>query len=265
MTIMGDTRQLAVITGASSGIGATFARQLAARGYDLMLVARRTDRLEQLGSELTSQYGIQVEPVTADLTAEADLNRVAARLRESNSLALLVNNAGFGIKGAFHETDPAGQRTMYLLHVVAAETLSHAALQGLVRRRAGGIINVSSVAAFVMGPGNVSYCSTKAWMNSFTEGLWVEMKALHSPVRVQALCPGFTHTEFHSVMGMDKGAIGKSLWMNADFVVSESLKGFDRGDRLVIPGWRYKLLVAVLKLVPRSLVLRGAVRSYNRL
>ena len=265
MAIMETSRPLAVITGASAGLGAEFARQLAARGYDLMLVARRTDRLEQLAAELAAAHGIRTEAVTADLTVKEDLDRIAARLRESGALALLVNNAGFGLKGAFHVSDPVGQRAMYLLHVVATATLTQSALPGMIQRRAGGIINVSSVASFIVGPGNVSYCSTKTWMNTFTEALWVEMKAQKFPVTVQALCPGFTHTEFHDVMGVNRGTVAKSLWMTAQFVVAESLKGLDRGQRIVIPGWRYKLLVFIMKVVPRGLVLRGAARSYNRL
>lgn len=260
-----DSRRFAVITGASSGIGAAFARQLAERGYDLMLIARRTDRLEALATELEARHKIKAEAVTADLTVPEDLDRVASRLSNGDTPALLVNNAGFGLRGAFAVSSAEGHRAMHMLHVVATVVLTRAVLPGMVKRQAGAIINVSSVAAFVTSPGNVSYCATKAWMNSFTDGLWVEMKTLGSFVTVQALCPGFTYTEFHDVMGVKRDNLSRRLWMPADFVVSESLKGLERGARVVIPGWRYRLLVVLLRLAPRAIVLRLAARSYNRL
>ncbi len=230
-----------------------------------MLVARRTDRLEQLASGLQAKYGINAEAVTADLTLPEDLERVASRLRDGEPPALLVNNAGFGLRGAFAFSDPDGQQSMHLLHVMATVTLCRAVLPGMMKRKSGAIINVSSVAAFIVGPGNVSYCATKTWMNCFTDGLWVEMKTLRSPVIVQALCPGFTHTEFHDVMGVNRENLGRGLWMSADFVVAESLKGLERGARVVIPGWRYRLLVALLRIAPKAIVLRVAAGSYNRL
>lgn len=262
---MTDFRQFAVITGASSGIGAEFARQLAERGYDLMLVARRTDRLEALARELEASYQIKAEAVTADLTVAADLDRVAARLANGGTPSLLINNAGFGLRGAFATSSPDGHRAMHLLHVVATTVLTRAVLPGMIARRSGAIINVSSVAAFAPSPGNVSYCATKAWMNSFTDGLWMEMMALRSPVKVQALCPGFTYTEFHDVMGVKRDQLSRRFWMPAGFVVSESLRGLERGARVVVPGWRYRLLVALLRVAPRSIVLRLAARFYNRL
>jgi short-subunit dehydrogenase len=150
--------------------------------------------------------------------------------------------------------------------VIAAMRLSHAALANLVPRATSGagIINVSSVAAFGATPQNVSYCATKTWMNRFTEGLAIELAAKSSPIAVQALCPGFTLTEFQDTMGMDRSAIPASLWMPAEFVVEESLRGFDRRALFVIPGWRYKLLVWVMKLVPSGLMRRGAIRAAQR-
>ncbi|MCC7496470.1 MAG: SDR family oxidoreductase [Bryobacterales bacterium] len=262
---MTGPRQLAVITGASSGIGATFARKLAERGYDLVLIARRGGRLQELAAEVEARHGIRAQTVVADLTVAEDLQRLCSRMNSGEAPALLVNNAGFGLRGAFAVSSPETQRKMYLLHVVATSALTRAVLPGMMKRQSGAIINVSSVAAFVVGPGNVSYCATKAWMNSFTEGLWAEMKALGSPVIVQALCPGFTYSEFHDVMGVRRDNLGRGMWMPPDFVVSESLKGLDRGARLVIPGWRYRLLVALLKIAPKAIVLRVVARNYNRL
>ena len=195
-------RPLAVITGASSGIGAMFARKLAARAYDLLLIARREDRLRSLASELSETYHVASEAMPADLARDDDLERVAARIPAASGLGLLVNNAGFGSMGYFVETDPLGQEKMHRVHVIATMRLTHAALRNLMPRRTGGVINVSSIAAFSRSPQNVSYCASKAWINSFTEGLEVELIAQQSPVKVQALCPGFTLSEFHDVLGM---------------------------------------------------------------
>src|SRR5580658_6964507 len=166
-------RKLAAITGASAGIGAAFARKLAARGYNLLLIARREDRLRSIADELRALHRVQAEPLIADLTIDADRDRVAARILQAPDLALLVNNAGFGTMGYFWESDVAGQERMHRLHVLAVVSLTHAALANLVPRgKTGtGVINVSSVAAFSSSPQNVSYHSTKAWMNAFTQSL----------------------------------------------------------------------------------------------
>jgi short-subunit dehydrogenase len=176
-----------------------------------------------------------------------------------------VNNAGFGSRGFFFEADPEQQDAMHRLHVLATERLTRAALPGMVKRQRGGIINVASVAGFISGPGNISYCATKAWMVVFTEGLWLELKSMGSPVRVQALCPGYTYTEFHDVIGIDRASImGKSWWMSADRVVGESLRGLQSGKLLVIPGLRYKAVAAIGRFLPRSLVIRAAARFRNQ-
>ncbi len=264
-----ETPKLAVITGASSGIGAIFARKLAARGYNLLLVARREDRLRSIADELRALHRIQAEPLPADLTVQADRERVAARIRDAGDLGILVNNAGFGVLGYFFETDVAVPEAMHQLHVQATVALTHAALKNLVPRgEAGtGVINVSSVAAFLTSAQSVSYNATKAWMNAFTEGLAMDLAGRGSPVTVQALCPGFTLTEFHDVARVDRGTVPRKLWMTADFVVEESLRAFNRRQLIVIPGWRYKLIVAGMKLIPAGL-LRGisiaATRRYRQ-
>jgi short-subunit dehydrogenase len=254
-------RPIALITGASAGLGATFARQLAAEGYDLFLVARRETALQQLAAELHGTQGICATAVTADLTRDEDVNRISELLATNDRLELLVNNAGFGSRGFFFEADAAEQDAMHRLHVIATERLTRAALPGLVARRRGGIINVASVAGFIVGPGNISYCATKAWMVVFTQGLYLELKSMGSPVTVQALCPGYTYTEFHDVMGIDRASVmGKSWWMSADRVVGESLQGLKSGKLLVIPGLRYKAVAAVARFLPRSLLIRSAAR-----
>jgi uncharacterized protein len=254
-------RPLAVITGASSGIGAEFARQLAAGGYDLLLVARRLDRLEQLGTKLSELYGVHAEALAADLARDDDLARVADRLRHEPNLKLLVNNAGFGSKGYFWKATLDSQDLMHRVHVMATMRLSHAALGNMVAQGSGAVVNVSSVAGFSLGAGSVSYCATKAWMTNFTEGLAVDLRRAGSPVRVQALCPGFTLTEFHDVMGMNRGLVPGSLWMRVGTVVADSLRGLEEGRVIVVPGWSYKLMRFLMWLLPPSLRRAAGVRS----
>jgi len=268
MTTMPDG-PLAVVTGASSGIGAEFARQLARRGYSLLLVARREDRLRALAAELCGP----TEVMAADLSVELECSRLAERIRNAANFSLLVNNAGFGTTGLFPHSDLDAQQRMHRLHVLAAMTLSHAALGSLTAREASGgisgglpagIINVASVASFGQSPTNVGYCATKAWMASFTEGLAIELGMTGSMLRVQALCPGFTYTEFHDVLRMDRRAVPKSFWLAAEFVVRKSLEGFDRGDVVVVPGWRYRLIVGLLKWTPKPLLNAVTARVAQR-
>jgi short-subunit dehydrogenase len=248
-------KPVALITGASAGIGAVFARALAARGYDLILVARRRDRLEALAAELSPA----TEIIEADLTDSAQLKLVEARAAAEPRLELLVNNAGFGIPGRFWETDVEMQNRMHLLHILAIMRLTHAALGAMTARNRGAIVNVSSVAGFVHSPGSVTYSASKCWINSFTEGLDLELKSRGSAVRVQALCPGYTHSEFHHVAGIDKKTIPDALWTAAEDVVEASLSGLDRGELFVIPGWRYRVLVRMLHVLPGSWVRAGSI------
>jgi short-subunit dehydrogenase len=248
-----QTRKLAAITGASAGLGASFARKLAARGYDLLLIARREDRLKALASELNR---IHADILVADLSRDDDIERVSARLRTEPNLALLVNNAGFGSYGFFWETDVANQEKMHRLHVLATVRLTHAALANMTARDTGAVINVASVAGFGQAQQNVSYCSTKAWMIHFTQGLAIELAAKKSHTGVQALCPGFVLTEFHDVLGMDRTAVPASMWMPADFVVEDSLNALATKKVVVVPGWRYKLIVTGMKLIPQSTAAR---------
>jgi hypothetical protein len=254
----------ALVTGASSGIGEVFARKLAGRGCDLVLVARRQDRLEALAHELARAHGVRTEVLAADLVRDADLARVEECIRRGDNLEYLVNNAGFGTRGWFYEADLAAQERMHRLHVLAPARLTHAALQGMLARGRGNIVNVASVAGFVATPGSTSYCATKAWMIRFSEGLYLEMKTTGAAVKVQALCPGFTYSEFHDVAGMDRKLIPKAWWMQAGEVVEASLRGLERGKLIVVPGWRYRLLVLLLGLTPRALLLAGAAKYAAR-
>ena len=252
------TKPVALVTGASAGIGAAFARALAARGYNLILVARRRDRLEALARELT-QSGAEADVLPADLTDPAQLRLVEGRIAAVEALALVVNDAGFGISGRFWKTDVDAQEQMHLLHIVATMRLTHAALAAMVPRNRGAVVNVSSVAGFVESPGSVTYGATKRWMNAFTEGLDLDLRSKGSAVRVQALCPGFTHSEFHEVAGVDPKTIAAPLWTTAEFVVAESLAGLESGKLFVIPGWRYRALVRLLAVVPAALRRPGTI------
>jgi short-subunit dehydrogenase len=246
---------VALVTGASSGIGEVFARKLSAGGCHVLLVARRRDRLERLAAGLGS-----AEAIVADLTDSGDLHRIEQRLENEPRLEYLVNNAGFGSRGYFFESEREGHDRMQRLHVLATMRLTHAALGGMISRKKGTIVNVSSVAAFFHNPFNVTYGASKAWINSFTEALFVELQSLGSPVRVQALCPGFTFTEFHDVIGVERRAVPKGFWMTAEAVVETSLRALQSDRVIVIPGWRYRLIVRVQRLLPPAARLAIALR-----
>ncbi len=237
----------ALITGASAGIGAEFARQLAAKGYDLILVARRKDRLEKLAQNLMDRYPIHVEVFPADLSNQADLQQLVDKITILNSLELVVNNAGFGVPGLFVETDAEAILTMVNVHVVATVRVTRAALPGMIQRGRGYIIQVSSTSAFSASTGSPTYGATKAYLNSFTDGLVTELYG--TGVHVQALCPGFTHTEFHDSPEYEKFKIKQRIpeimWMRAEQVVRGSLQAIQRGSGIYVPGFGNKLIAVI--------------------
>jgi len=242
-------KPLAAITGASSGIGAAFARRLAAQ-YDLLLIARSQDKLEALALELRAR-GAAVSVLAADLCDAAQLERVADRLAAAPGLELLVNNAGFGIRAPFWEADIEVLDRMHRLHIGALVRLSHAALRVFVPQNRGAIINMASVAAFAHRPGSISYGATKAWVTAFTEGLYVDLRAAGSLVYVQALCPGYTYSGFHDVLNLDRRRLAPpAFWLTAEKVVDDSLRGMANRKLTVVPGWRYQLIVAALRVLP---------------
>jgi uncharacterized protein len=254
---------LALITGASAGIGREFSRQLARAGQDLVLGARDAERLSALAKELTAATGVAVESLPADLSREEEVSRVAARIGALPRLTLLVNNAGFGTTGTLALADPELQAAMLRLHVLAPMRLTQAALPVLLANRRGGIINVSSVASFIFAPGHVNYCASKAYLTTFTEGLAAELAG--TGVRAQALCPGFTHTEFHQRMGVPKDRVSV-MWMSAESVVRASLRSFERGGPVVfVPGVRYKVLALVARVLPRTLLGRLTGRPSSKM
>lgn len=242
-------RPLAAITGASSGIGAAFARKLAAQ-YDLLLIARSEDKLEALALELRAR-GAAVSVLAADLGDAAQLKSVADRLAAEPALSLLVNNAGFGMRAPFWEADIEALDQMHRLHIGALVRLSHAALGVFVPQNRGAIINMASVAAFAHRPGSISYGATKTWVTAFTEGLYADLRAAGSSVYVQALCPGYTYSGFHDVLKLDRrGLAPPALWLTAEKVVDDSLRGMANRKLTVVPGWRYQLIVAALRVLP---------------
>jgi short-subunit dehydrogenase len=220
----------ALITGASSGIGAEFARQLASRGYDLILVARRLARLEQLGAELAERHAIRTEILAADLVDPVGLGCVEDRIAGLTDLTLVINNAGFGTAGALVSVPLDRQMQMIALHVTVPVRLCLAALPGMIARSHGAVINVASMAAFIPLPGSTLYGATKAAMVSFSEALQFELRG--SGVRVQALCPGLTRTELHTHVEMQgysivRRPIPSFLWSSPEDVVAASLKSLD--------------------------------------
>ncbi len=235
---------VAMVTGPTAGIGHSFAVQLAARGHDLVLVARNTDRLEEVAAELRASYDVEVEVLTADLVDSAQLATVEARLTDPDRpIDLLVNNAGFGLKERFHDNAVEAEHAMLDVLVTAVLRLSHAALGPMTERGQGGIINVSSVAAFLP---RGTYAAAKAWVNSFSE--WAANEYRAQGVTVMALCPGFTKTEFHERMDVTRGS--GFMWLDADFLVKKALEDFDKGRVYSIPGAQYKTIVGLTRLIP---------------
>ena len=245
----------ALITGSTAGIGAAFARRLAADGHDLVLVARDTKRLRDQATELHDRHGIEVEVLTADLATDEDIEAVAGRLSDlKNPVDLLVNNAGFGNKGRYLEVSMADELRMLKVHCEAVLRLTSAAAESMRTRGRGGIVNVASVAAFVP---RGTYGASKAWVVQFTQGAAKDLAG--SGVRLMALCPGFVRTEFHQRAGMGTDNIPNWMWLDADKLVAAALADLARGKTLSIPDPRYKALMGVVKVTPRALL--GGISS----
>lgn len=243
----------ALVTGASSGIGAAFCERLARDHYDVVLVARDRVRLEELAVKLRKRYGVEADVLSADLTKASDLSLVENRVAGDCALDVLVNNAGFGTAGAFASLDPDREEEEIRLNVVALVRLTHAALPGMIARRAGAIINVSSMAGFQAGPYNATYCATKAYVNSFTEALHEELRG--TGVKVQALCPGFTRTEFQKRAGLDTSHLPEFVWMSPESVVDASLEGLGH-EVVLVPGYANRAVAAMATAIPRSVTRR---------
>jgi uncharacterized protein len=236
----------ALVTGPTAGIGRSFAHQLAARGHDLVLVARDAARLEAEAAAIREQHQVKVEVLVADLSDREQLARVEARVADrDHPVDLLVNNAGFGLKGRFAENDVESEQAMIDVMVTAVMRLTHAAVGAMSERGHGGVINVSSVAAFLP---RGTYAAAKAWVNSFGE--WASAEYRPHGVRVTTLCPGFTKTEFHERMDVSRGSAPAFLWLEADDLVRKALADHDKGRIFSIPGAQYKVITTMTKLVP---------------
>ena len=232
---MSTPKPVALVTGASSGIGAEFARALAARGDDLVIVARDASRLDALAGRLEHEHGVDVEVLSADLTAKKGRALVEARLDSAKpAVDLLVNNAGIGTYGKFAELPRNGEAREIRLNVLAVVQLSHAAVPGMIERGRGGIINVSSLAGHQPTPLNATYGGTKAFVTSFSQALHEEVRG--TGVKVMVLCPGFTRTEFQERAGLDSGSVPSFLWQTPEAVVATALRAFDQGRAVCIPG-----------------------------
>ncbi|WP_164202846.1 SDR family NAD(P)-dependent oxidoreductase [[Micrococcus luteus] ATCC 49442] len=251
-----NTPTTALITGASAGLGAEFARQLAARGHHLVLVARDRTRLEQTAADLEQRYGTTAEVLPADLTDDAGVAAVVGRLRDATRpVTVLVNNAGSSLLRDFEQNSVQEEQEQLRLHCAAPLELVHAALPGMLERGAGRIINVSSIAAFLP---RGSYAAAKAWLLMFSR--WANLAYRTRGVTVTAVCPGLTHTEFHDRMGMDKAAVPSWAWLNAERVVREGLADNLRGKAVSVPSKRYKAVAAAARVLPDRLLTGPARR-----
>lgn len=249
----------ALITGASSGLGAEYARQLAARGFSLVLVARNQESLEHLATEIEAQHGVRIEVIAADLLLAAGIEAVESRLfDEDRPIRVLVNNAGFGLPLDFENNDITEEVRHLRLHNEVQMRLSHAALQGMLARGSGTILNIASVAAFIP---RSTYSASKQWLVVFSR--WANARYLGRGVTVTAVCPGFTHTNFHERMGLAPGEEGVPswMWLNAKQVVAESLRDAAHKKAVSIPSLRYKFLAALARIVPGEITARVGERG----
>ena len=246
------TRRIALVTGPTAGIGLAFTHELARRGFDLVLVARSVDKLEDLATRVRTEHSVGVEVLAADLGDREQLAAVEDRLSDrSRPVDLLVNNAGFGLKQPFDANSIDDEQQMLDVLVVAVLRLSHAATTTMLDRGFGGVINVSSVAGYLP---RGTYGAAKAYVTRLS--LWADATYRDRGVRTMALCPGFVRTEFHERMDVGRDAVPSWMWLDADKLVREALDDFDDGKSLSVPDVRYKAVAAMAKYVPAGVLSR---------
>ena len=267
---MGETQdgaastRTALITGATSGIGAAFARQLAARGYRLVLVARDTERLTAIAAELSAKHHVDAEVLPADLATAAGCGAVEERLGATEDpIDLLVNNAGVTLNRSFLRSTADDEERLLGVNVHAVMRLTHAALPGMVARRRGDIINVSSASGFAAVMPGSTYPASKAWVMHFSEAIGLSVRQFG--VRVMALAPGYTRTEFHDRAGIDMTKTPPWLWLDADDVVRDGLRDLTRGRLVSVPNWKYKTVVFAMRHAPRRLLQRASTDTRGRI
>jgi short-subunit dehydrogenase len=247
---------LAVVTGATAGIGAAFAHRLAADGYHLVLVARDEQRLHQVAGELARRYEISAEVLPADLGTTAGCEHVAERLRDHDSpVDLLVNNAGMSLNRSFLATTEEAEEALLALNVTAVLRLTKAVLPGMVERGRGGILNVSSVSGFAPVMPGSTYPASKSWVTNFTQSIAGAVRRLG--VTVMVLCPGYTRTEFHRRAGVNLSGTPRWMWLDADRVVADALRDLSRGKLVSIPSWRYRAAVFAMRHLPARVLRLG--------
>ena len=240
--------QWALVTGATAGIGESFTRLLASKGYNIALVARDEVRLHERAAGLREKYGIQTFVLPADLATKSGVKSVEKYI-QSYEIEVLINNAGFGINKAFTTSNLGDEQDLLNVLVRTPMRLMHVILPGMKERKSGTIINVSSVAGFIAGG---TYSAAKSYLTVLSESLNTELKG--TGVIVSALCPGFTRTEFHQRGRMKMKGLPRFMWLNADKLVAQSWKDAQAHQPVSVPGWQYKLLVAIISIAPRSFV-----------
>jgi len=259
------SNQLALITGASSGIGEAFARQIAKQGYDLCITGRRGENLESIAVELRDKYKVRVDVIVADLSAEDGIDKVVKWIRVNPSITLLINNAGFGARGLFANKAPEIYVEMITVHVTAAMQLTSAVLPAMIKAKQGAIINVSSITAYMPLAGNAVYSGTKSFLNAFTQALAFELK--NTGVKAQLLAPGFTYSDFHKRPDYAKldtySSVPKFMWMKAEDVARISLHALERGEVHCIPGTLNKLIALAGKSGLAALGSKIMARRYK--
>lgn len=259
-------RKTACITGATSGIGAAFAKRFAKQGYDLIITGRRKEKIESLSNTLSKENEINVEVIIAELSDDKELDLLAEKIKKIENLEILVNNAGFAKQNVFNEEDFSTYEIMLKVHNLALIKLCHAVLPSMVSKGKGLIINVSSLSAFTPFPTNAIYSASKAFVKLFTESIHLELQGMG--VKVQALCPGMTRTDFHEKMGFNRNTFykdkGMMKAMTPEEVVDLSLRYLEKDKVLCVPGGNNKVSRFLLKVLPQAVIYKFASTMMHR-